>query len=129
MDKTTPKKPKKPTKVSAEKTFEELNAKATLPQYKYQKYESDKDITIPGTLFADFINLQSRGTQLLEQVKSNLISAIKAIDIELASRDIMTMRLMEQHMKNVDAGLTTTVNMREEVETEAKEIEDAESGK
>ena len=66
------------------------------------------NVTIPGTLFAEFLNT-------VTQVKSVLENVSKAAEVISRSSDVlqnetakMTIRLMQAHVNNIDSGWSST---------------------
>lgn len=109
--------------LKATESFESLVAKAQDTKYSNQKYDKDSMVTIPGTLFADFVNTLSSTHQILMQLQRNLAAAGKAIEVSLASQDVMQLSLMKQHIQNVEDGITTAVS-EEELEAAVAEVTD-----
>ena len=124
-------KPKKPVtqkkKLPIEQKLDALQEKVNQDKYMLQKYVAGSNVTIPGTMFADFINLQDKSVQVLNQFKQNLIALLQLTDISIANHDRLTLSLMEQHIKNVDAGLTEPIT-REELQNVAEEPKDEQDG-
>jgi hypothetical protein len=110
-------KPKKGLATKAKPTVDakmkELQEKIQDPRYAHQKYEADKFVTIPATLFADFLNTNNEEINFLIQLRNTLVSVTRAMDMAIAKQDAMTLNLMEQHIINVDAGNTTALSPEE----------------
>jgi hypothetical protein len=112
--KVTPKKePQKKVvqqkELQPKKKLAELEKKLQDPKYSGQAYKSDAKVEISGELFADFVNTRGNNENVLVQIKQYLESAVRVIDNLLLENDALTLRLMEQHIKNVDSGATYTV--------------------
>lgn len=105
--------------VTAEEKFQQLAEITSQPKYLNQKYKADTEITIKGVLFADFVNTQANTQDLLFQVHRNLKASLDVIESLMNASDMMTLSLMEQHVKNVDNGATETVP-EEEIPTETQ---------
>ena len=101
------------TVVTMEEKFKQLEEITSQEKYLYQKYKADTDITIKGVLFADFVNTQANTQDLLAQVYRNLKASLDVIESLMSASDLMTLNLMEQHVKNVDNGATETVPQEE----------------
>jgi hypothetical protein len=108
-----PKKNLAPKASKAEAKIKELQQKIQDPKYAHQKYESDSMVTIPGTLFADFLNTNTENTNFLIQLRRTLGAVTQALDIAIAREDAMTLNLMQQHIVNVDSGLTKELSPEE----------------
>lgn len=96
-----------------EQRFERLMEMASQEKYSNQVYKKDSEVVMPGTLFTDLIYQNHNTHQLLTQLRGNFEAFIKVIDVALGQVDINTTNLMEQHIKNVDMGITETVNPNE----------------
>jgi hypothetical protein len=94
---------------TAEQKWAELEAKLSLPQYQNQKYSDNSKVEISGQLFADFVNTQQNNTRLLIQMLANVEATKLSIEGMLNTNDRITIELMEQHVRNIDAGATETV--------------------
>lgn len=114
-------------KLPIEQKLDALQEKVNQDKYMLQKYVAGSSVTIPGTMFADFINLQDKSVQVLNQFKQNLIALLQLTDISIANHDRLTLSLMEQHIKNVDEGLTEPIT-REELQNLAEEPKDEQDG-
>lgn len=108
-----PKKNLAPKKTKAQAKIEELQQKVQDPKYAHQKYEAGTMVTIPATLFADFLNSNNEGINFLIQLRRTLGAVVQALDISIAREDAMTLNLMEQHIVNVDSGLTKALSPEE----------------
>lgn len=108
-----PKKNLAPKVSKTEAKINELQAKIQDPKYAHQKYEADTMVSIPATLFADFLNTNNENVNFLIQLRRTLGAVTQALDIAIAREDAMTLNLMEQHIINVDGGLTKALSPEE----------------
>lgn len=108
---------------AAKKKFAALEKKMQNPKYSNQAYKNDAEVVISGELFADFVNTRGNTENTLLQVKRHLESAVRVIDHLLAENDALTLRLMEQHVKNVDNGSTYTVEQPVQAEQEVPQTQ------
>lgn len=105
-----------------DKLFEELEE----GDYFNQTYSDTSKVELPGSLFNSFIWFVNNQSKHLNSVRS----VLSVIDNTLAGLSTntseMTMRLMEQHKANVDAGVTISVDaqMKEDAKENIKEIKD-----
>ena len=104
-----------------EQRFERLMELASQEKYSNQVYKKGSEVTMPGNLFTDLIYQNHNTHQLLTQLRGNFEAFIKVIDVALGQVDINTTNLMEQHIKNVDMGVTETVNPEEVSSDQASE--------
>jgi rubrerythrin len=88
--------------------FDALMSKLNEETYKGRGYSKTSNVTIPGTLFAEFLNT-------VTQVKSVLENVSKAAEVISRSSDVlqnetakMTIRLMQAHVNNIDSGWSST---------------------
>lgn len=88
-------------------TFEALLDKLEEKGYKDQGYSDNSLVTIPGPLYADFLNTVGNVKRVLDVVKKN--AEMMAHNIEMLEDNTakLTLRLMKQHIENIDAGSTT----------------------
>lgn len=108
-----PKKNLAPKKTKAQAKIEELRQKVQDTKYAHQKYEAGTMVTIPATLFADFLNSNSESVNFLVQLRRTLVAVVQALDVSIMREDAMTLNLMEQHVINVDSGLTKALSPEE----------------
>ena len=87
--------------------------------YFNQTYGADSKVEIPGALFNSFIWFVNNQSKHLNSVRSVLSVVDNTLSGLSTNINEMTMRLMEQHKANVDAG--ATISMDEQMEEDAKE--------
>lgn len=97
----------------ADRKYDEIMDKVGKPEYSGRVYEKETIIPIQAPLFVDFLNLNHESAvnlrtmrQGLSATKQNIENLLTVIDSMLLSQDIMTAKFAEQHIDNVDAGLT-----------------------
>ena len=70
-------KPKKPftqkKQLPIEKKLDALQEKVNTDKYMLQKYVAGSSVSIPGTMFADIINLHDKSIQILNESLKNII--------------------------------------------------------
>jgi hypothetical protein len=92
---------------SLDKKWEELENLMKQPKYQSQMYGDDTEVSIKGKTFATLLNSQQNNTRLLLAMMSNLEASLTALKGMLNDNDSITLELLSQHIKNVDAGITT----------------------
>jgi hypothetical protein len=117
-----------------EKKLDALQEKVNTDKYMLQKYVAGTSVSIPGTMFADIINLHDKSVQILNETLKNIDLLRKGLgvveqlaEIAIQNHDKLIVSLMEQHIKNVDAGLTEPIT-REELQNLAEEPKEEENG-
>jgi hypothetical protein len=102
-----------------EERYDELFNQLEEGGYFNQTYGADSKVEIPGPLFNSFIwfvNNQSKHINSVRSVLSVVDNTLSGLSTNINE---MTMRLMEQHKGNVDAG--ATISMDDQMEEDAKE--------
>jgi hypothetical protein len=88
--------------------FDTLLEKLSSDKYKDQGYSKTSTVTIPGPLFADFLNFVSSTKQILENIDKVVAIIDKNTSFVTEEGAKMTLRLMEAHANNVDHNWTTS---------------------
>ncbi len=78
------------------------------PKYSQQRY-TEKPVTIPGDLFARFVNVVGNTKDSLNALEDMLNSANNTINILQNELAKVTLEVGRAHIENVNAGYTTTV--------------------
>lgn len=102
-----------------EKKYDELFEELDKGGYFKQTYSKDSQVTIPGSLFNSFIyfcHVQGKNLHQIQSVLTMIQQTVTGLGTNVSD---MTVRLMEQHKENVDAGYT--VSSEEMDEEDAKE--------
>lgn len=106
------------------KRFDELLDKLEKVGGLNQSYSKDSVVEVPGPLFASFINFVSMNKKTLEQVTQTMEAVTKhvsdAIEIALIDSQQMTVAVMEQHIKLVEQGKTSSPEEMDKEDAEHK---------
>ena len=102
-----------------EERYEKLFSELESGGYFNQTYGADSKVEIPGSLFNSFIWFVNNQAKHLNSVRSVLAVVDNTLSGLSTNVNEMTMRLMEQHKVNVDAG--ATISMDEQMQEDAKE--------
>lgn len=86
--------------------FDMLISKMEEGNYGNQGYGQGSSITMPGALFADFLNITSQVKGVMESMDKGLEQMIRTSEITQNNMAKLTIRLMEQHIQNVEDGNT-----------------------
>ena len=107
-----------------DKRFDTLLEKLETVGGLNQSYSKDSVVEIPGPLFASFINFVSMNKRTLEQVTETMEAVTKhvanAMDIALIDSQQMTVAIMEEHIKLVEAGKTSSPEELDKEDAEVK---------
>ena len=77
-------------------------------------YLEDKNVTISGSLFADFINNIGHRKSDLEQLKKTMVMMVDTIEYILNDNARITLELMKAHAHNIESGFTQKIPVTEE---------------
>ena len=91
------------------KKYDELFDQLAEGGYFKQGYGDDSVVQIPGKLFGEFVNFVNAQMQTLYAVGSTIEIMNNTNNSMITNLSHMTIRLMEQHKANVDAGATTSM--------------------
>jgi hypothetical protein len=97
-----------------DKKYDELFDQLEKGGYFKQTYGKDSKVTIPGSLFNSFIyfcHLQAKHLHSVQSVLSVIQQTVTGLGNNVSD---MTIRLMEQHKENADAGYTVTMDQMDE---------------
>lgn len=94
-----------------DEVLEEMNEKG----YGTMSYTKEDTVTIPGTLFGNFVNYVADQRKFNEQVQNSLGILINSMELRLNDTDEFALMLMKQHIANCEAGNAST---KEEVDKE-----------
>ncbi len=119
-EKKTVKTPKAPQKSEMQLKFEDIEARMEAVKYEQQAYAPDSQVTMPGSLFVDFIQQFGKMRAFLGKVESITNSLTVASNESLLQSIETSYDLMEQHMQNVDLGVTYTIKQEQEQDGEVK---------
>lgn len=86
-----------------ENRLDQLWTKLEEGDYMKQGYPAGSQITISGDLFQSFITTIANTKYVIDSIKDNFNITMDGLLLE---QHKMTVHLMEQHVKNVDEGLT-----------------------
>lgn len=86
--------------------LDKLWAKMDEGNYMNQGYRDGTEVTISGDLFQNFINNVANTKVYLNSLRQHAEMIITSIDSALLEQNKLTIHLMEQHIKNVDLGVT-----------------------
>lgn len=98
-----------------QKKYQEVLDEMTEKGYDTLSYTKDDMVTIPGTLFGNFVNYVAEQRKFNEQVQNSLGILINSMEMRLNDTDEFTLMLMKQHIANCEAGNAST---KEEVDKE-----------
>lgn len=88
--------------------FVELMKKLEQPEYSNRGYAKDSTVTIPGSLFADFVNTVSFIKQTLQNIEKSAEATLRVASHLNEQTSKLTIRVMEAHVNNIDAGNTVS---------------------
>jgi hypothetical protein len=94
--------------------YDELFDQLEKGGYFKQTYGKDSRVTIPGSIFNSFIyfcHLQAKHLHSVQSVLNVIQQTVTGLGNNVSD---MTIRLMEQHKENVDAGYTITMDQMDE---------------
>jgi hypothetical protein len=86
--------------------FVELMKKLEQPEYANRGYSKDSTVTIPGSLFADFVNTVSFVKQTLQSIEKSAEATLSVASHLNEQTAKLTVRLMEAHVANIENGST-----------------------
>ena len=95
---------KKEVEEKYEKLLEELTSKG----YDKMAYPEGSEITIPGPLFARFINYMNTNKKTLENLETSFNVLLRVVDASFTANNEFVLDLMQQHIENCEAGKTVT---------------------
>lgn len=93
-------------KEALDKDFEILDERMKDEKYKDQGYKKGTTIEIDSVLFSEFINAMAHTKGTLVQIQQNLAIAYSTIDMLMDVNAELTIKMMNQHLDNVDKGVT-----------------------
>lgn len=99
--------------------FTILMEKLEQGDYMKQGYTADSQITISGELFQNFVNINAMNQKVMAGYKETLTLVNESMGQLLDSQYNLTINLMQQHIRNVDSGLT--ISNRELDKLDAKQ--------
>jgi hypothetical protein len=102
------------------KVFDELLVKLSEEGYSNRGYSSDSEITMKGELFATFLNTLTYTKNTLENIDKTLEATIRSSELLQNNFAKMTIQLMEQHIKNIEDGNTSTMDELDAQDSEKK---------
>jgi len=102
------------------KVFDELLVKLSDEGYANRGYSSDSVITMKGELFATFLNTLTYTKNTLENIDKTLEATIRSSELLQNNFAKMTIQLMEQHVKNIEDGNTSTMDELDAQDSEKK---------
>jgi len=86
--------------------FVELIKKLDKPEYTNRGYSKDSTVTIPGSLFADFVNTVSFVKQTLQSIEKSAQATLSVANHLNEQTAKLTVRVMEAHIANIESGAT-----------------------
>lgn len=86
--------------------FVELMSKLEQAEYANRGYSKDSTVTIPGSLFADFVNTVSFIKNTLQTIEKSTEATLRVASHLNEQTSKLTIRVMEAHVNNIDAGNT-----------------------
>jgi len=86
--------------------FVELMKKLEQAEYANRGYSKDSTVTISGSLFADFVNTVSFIKQTLQSIEKSTEATLRIANHLNEQTAKLTIRVMEAHVNNIDAGNT-----------------------
>lgn len=95
--------------------FDEVQKEMDEKGYGSMSYKEGDIITIPGTLFASFVNYSAEVKQVLTSLEKSFDMYKKTIEFMFNDNMQLTLRLMKQHVINCDNGNAST---SEEIDAE-----------
>jgi len=102
------------------KVFDELLVKLSEEGYTNRGYSDDSVITMKGELFATFLNTLTYTKNTLENIDKTLEATIRSSELLQNNFAKMTIQLMEQHIKNIEDGNTSTMDELDAQDSEKK---------
>lgn len=102
------------------KVFDELLVKLSEEGYSNRGYSSESSITMKGELFATFLNTLTYTKNTLENIDKTLEATIRSSELLQNNFAKMTIQLMEQHIKNIEDGNTSTMDELDVQDSEKK---------
>ena len=102
------------------KVFDELLVKLSEEGYTNRGYSADSVITMRGELFATFLNTLTYTKNTLENIDKTLEATIRSSELLQNNFAKMTIQLMEQHVKNIEDGNTSTMDELDAQDSEKK---------
>jgi|31_taG_2_1085359.scaffolds.fasta_scaffold01887_3 hypothetical protein len=102
------------------KVFDELLVKLSEEGYSNRGYSSESSITMKGELFATFLNTLTYTKNTLENIDKTLEATIRSSELLQNNFAKMTIQLMEQHIKNIEDGNTSTMDELDAQDSEKK---------
>lgn len=97
------------------------------PKYKDQGYAPGTKVEIDSALFTDFTNLLNSFVLTAEKVQVTATSIAKAMGYIVEESSKLQLRVLEQHLDNVDKGLTVDASTLDVLDAEVK-IEETKEG-
>ena len=86
--------------------FVELMSKLEQAEYANRGYSKDSTVTIPGSLFSDFVNTVSFIKNTLQTIEKSTEATLRVASHLNEQTSKLTIRVMEAHVNNIDAGNT-----------------------
>lgn len=99
--------------------FVELMKKLDQPEYTNRGYSKDSTVTIPGSLFADFVNTVSFVKQTLQSIEKSTEATLRVASHLNEQTAKLTIRVMEAHINNIEAGNTISNTELDKEDAEA----------
>ena len=104
--------------MSEDKNFEELMNKLEEVKYKGQGYAPGTKIEIDSSLFTDFVNIMSTFAVTVDKVRTTATSIAGAMGYISEEASKLQIRLAEQHVENVDKGITVDETVLDALDAE-----------
>lgn len=105
-----------------EQKIKDIEMKMGSDKYSNQIYDKKIPVSLPGDLFADFVNTQHNNSQLLSQMHQYFSAGLEIIENMIKTNEVMGIKFAEQHIKNVDNGSTRTASKEELKEQSSPEV-------
>ncbi len=99
---------------TVDKQLEELQKLAQEEKYSNQVYEEGKNVEIDGRLWSDIISEHARSVNTVNNMVAAFESILKTYTQVQHNQNVLTVSLMENHMRLVDEGCTITMEKPEE---------------
>ena len=95
-------------KKEIDEKYENLVKELSEKGYDRMSYPEGSEISIPGPLFAKFINYMNTNKKTLENLETSFNVLLRVIDASFTANDEFVLELMQQHITNCEAGKTVT---------------------
>jgi hypothetical protein len=98
-----------------QKKYDEVLKEMDEKGYGTMSYTKGDVVTIPGTLFGNFVNYVAEQRKFSEVIQNSMGIMLNSIELRQNDTDEFTLMLMKQHIANCEAGNAST---KEEVDKE-----------